>query len=474
MPEPRTLFVEAAPASSQEQLAALRVEYIEVFGTHATGPLASDAQRLHARIQSAKSSCEHYLPYIWSEIARVSSFARRLGFDNTIRLLTRFPGALEVVLRDCTDVEVDRLRFASSISSMECNQAAQMGTTRTAWLPDRTSGAEFAGWGVIDWERTATCLAIGGWLLSGEPELGHSLATLWLFAAVSIGDPVLFDPDFDGTAPPTPYCEGLDGDSGYRIAAVNGKLVDLRWLTNGVEDVAEYVSGTPLHGAGLFLLAGGDGARCACRLRPFVDGMCWRRPVSTSKVTSRGERAILNERRRAAAEEHMILCCECSGGSHSVRSARRHAEREGLSGSHISLDPSTVDTRAMADAHIHARIRHHEGHIMTKVSSAASSIDLLAEMRARQADDVPRGRRELTTAAPRGEIKVVRQPYTFSGQSVRTPYVRHGIPVPQLEFSMVQQPKWGEITEKLRQAKQINPFMNPFRRRTARHAWRVA
>ena len=30
MPEPRTLFVEAAPASSQEQLAALRVEYHEV------------------------------------------------------------------------------------------------------------------------------------------------------------------------------------------------------------------------------------------------------------------------------------------------------------------------------------------------------------------------------------------------------------------------------------------------------------
>jgi hypothetical protein len=124
MPEPRTLFVEAAPASSQEQLAALRVEYIEVFGTHArSSELMSDAKWLHARIQSAKSSCEHYLPYIWSEIARVSSFARRLGFDNTIRLLTRFPGALEVVLWEVSTVThwwwcgafIDEARYSDSV-----------------------------------------------------------------------------------------------------------------------------------------------------------------------------------------------------------------------------------------------------------------------------------------------------------------------------------------------------------------------
>ena len=48
MPEPRTLFAEAAPASSQEQLAALRVEYHEVFGTHAwSSELMSDAKWLH-------------------------------------------------------------------------------------------------------------------------------------------------------------------------------------------------------------------------------------------------------------------------------------------------------------------------------------------------------------------------------------------------------------------------------------------
>jgi hypothetical protein len=83
----------------------------------------------------------------------------------------------------------------------------------------------------------------------------------------------------------------------------------------------------------------------------------------------------------------------------------------------------------MADAKIHNRV----GVLGPNQVDASSSIDLLAQMRGKQADDVPRGRRELTTAAPRGETTVVRQQYICAGQSVEI-VVR--VPEPQTDLAV--------------------------------------